>query len=53
MKAIQSLQKRGILFKGTTRKNTSQEGRFLNFLRLIMITGSPLMKSVLTPSVHY
>ena len=53
MKAIQSLEKRGILFKGTTRKNTSQEGRFLNFLRPIMITGSQLMKSVLTPSVPY
>ena len=53
MKSIKSLENRGILFKETTRKNTSQEGRFLNFLRLIMITGSPLMKSVLTPSVHY
>ena len=49
MKSIKSLENRGILFKETTRKNTSQEGRFLNFLRPIMTTGLPLMKSVLTP----
>ena len=32
MKVIKSLGNRGILSKGTTRKITSQEGGFLNFL---------------------
>ena len=35
--------------KGTTRKITSQEGGFLNFLGPLMTAGLPLMKSVLTP----
>ena len=48
MKVIKSLENRGILLKGTTRKITSQEGEFLNFLRPLM-TGLPLMKSVLKP----
>ena len=34
--------------KGTTRKITSQEGGFLNFLRPLMTAGLPLMKSVHT-----
>ena len=34
--------------KGTTRKITCQEGKFLNFLRPLMTAGLPLMKSVLT-----
>ena len=49
MKVIQSLENRGILLKGTTRKITSQEGEFLNFLRPLMTVGLPLIKCVLTP----
>ena len=49
MKVIRSLENRGILLKGTTRKITSHEGGFLNFLRPLMTTGLPLMKSVPTP----
>ena len=36
IKAIRSLENRGILLKGTTRKIPSPEGGFLNFLRLLM-----------------
>ena len=39
IKVIKSLENRGILSKGTTRKITSQEGRFFNFLRLLMTAG--------------
>ena len=49
MKVIKSLENRGILLKGTTRKITSQEGAFLNFLKPLTTAGLPLMKSVLTP----
>ena len=35
--------------KGTTRKISSQEGRFLNFVRPLMTGGLPLIKNVLTP----
>ena len=49
MKAIMSLENRGILLKGTTRKITSQEGGFLNFLRPLMTAGLPLTKSMLEP----
>ena len=49
MKVIKSLTIRRILLKGTTRKITSQEEGFLNFLRALMIACLPLMKSVLTP----
>ena len=49
MKVIRSLENRGILLKGTTRKIAGQEGRFLNFLRQSVTAGLPLMKSVLTP----
>ena len=38
MKVIKSLENRGILLKGTTRKITIQEGGFLNFLRPLMTT---------------
>ena len=48
MKVIKSLQKRGILLKGTATKITSWEGGFLNFLRPLMTAGLPLMTSVLT-----
>ena len=47
IKLIKSLENRGILLKETTRKNTSHEGRFLNFLRAIMTAGLPLIKDVL------
>ena len=49
MKVIKLLENRGILIKGTTRKITSQEGGFLDFLRPLMTAGLPLMKSVFTP----
>ena len=35
--------------KGTIRKISSQEGRFLNFVRPLMTGGLPLIKNVLTP----
>ena len=38
-----------ILLKETTRKITSQEEQFLNFLTTLMTADSPLMKSALTP----
>ena len=43
-KLIKSLENRGILLKGTTRKITNQEGGFLNFLKPLMTAGLPLMK---------
>ena len=46
---IKSLENTGILLKGTTRNITNQEGGFLSFLRPLMTSGLPLMKSVLTP----
>ena len=49
MKVIKSLENRGISLKGTTRKVTSQEEGFVNFLRPLMTTGLPLMKNVHTP----
>ena len=39
MKVMKSLENRGILLKGTTRKVTSQEGAFLKFLRPLMTAG--------------
>ena len=49
MIVIKSLESRTVLSKGTTRKVTSQEGGFLNFLRPLMIVALPLIKSALTP----
>ena len=49
MEVIKSIENRGILLKGSTRKITSQEGGFLKIHRLLMTAGLPLMKSVLTP----
>ena len=49
MKVIKSLENRGILLKGTARKITNQEERFLNFLRLLSTVALPLTKGVLTP----
>ena len=46
---IKSLETRGVLLKGTTRKITSQEGGFLSFLRSLITAGLLLMNSVLTP----
>ena len=46
---IKSLENRGILLKGTTRKITSQEGGFLKILRPLKAAGLPLMKKILTP----
>ena len=43
MKVIESLENRGISSKGTTRKITSQEGRFLSFLRPLMTPGLPVI----------
>ena len=48
MKVIKPLENKGILLKGTTRKITSQEGGFLNFLKPLMTAGLLLMKNVLT-----
>ena len=44
---VKLLQNRGILLKGTTRKITNEEGGSLNFLRLLMAAGLPLVKIVL------
>ena len=49
IKVSKSLENRGILLKGTTRKITTQQGGFLNFLRPLITAGLQLMKSVLTP----
>ena len=45
---MKSLENRGILFKRTIRKITSQEGGFPNFLRQLMKPDLSLMESVLT-----
>ena len=37
------------LIKVTTTKITSQKGGFLNFRRLLMTAGLPLMRKLLTP----
>ena len=47
IKEVKPLHNRGILLKGTTRKITSQEGGFLNFLRSLMADGLPLKKRAL------
>ena len=48
-KIIRSLENRWILLKGTTKKITSHEEIFLNFLRPLMTARLPLIKNVLTP----
>ena len=48
IKTIKSLENGGILLKGTTRKPTSQEERFLNCLKPLMTAGLPLMVNVFT-----
>ena len=49
IKLIRSLENRGVIIKGSTRKITTQEGVFLNFLKTLMSVGLPLVKNVLTP----
>ena len=49
IKVIRSLENRGILLKETTKRISSQEGGFLNFLIPLMTAGLPLMKNVLIP----
>ena len=49
IKVIKYLENRGILSKKSNRKIASQEGGFLNFLKLLMTADLPLMKSILTP----
>ena len=44
IKIITFLENRGILIKETTRKITSQEEGYLNFLRPLITAGLPLMK---------
>ena len=51
MKVIKSLENRGVLLKGTTKKISSQEKGFLNFLRPLMTAGLPSMKNVFTQIV--
>ena len=49
MKVIKSLEKGGILLKRITGKSISQEGRFIDFLRLLTTAGLILMKRLFTP----
>ena len=49
IKVIRPFENRETLLKGTTKNITSQEGGFLNFLRVLTTAGLPLMKNVLTP----
>ena len=48
IKVINSLENRGVLLNGTTRKISSHKREFLNFLRSLMSVGLPIMKNVLT-----
>ena len=48
VKVIKSLENRGILSKGTTKKINIEEGGSLNFLRSLMMVVLPLMRNVLT-----
>ena len=43
MKVIKSLERGGILLKGTATKITGQDGGFLNFYRPLTIAGLPLI----------
>ena len=47
IKVFRSLESRGILSKGTTRKIISEERGFPNFLKPLMAAGLPLSKFVL------
>ena len=46
MKIIKYPENRGILLKVTTTKIVGQKGGFLNFLKVLMTAGLPLMKIV-------
>ena len=48
IKVMNSLESRGILLKGATKKITSQKGGLLNFLGPLMKVGLPLIKNVVT-----
>ena len=49
IKVIKSLEKTGILVKGSTSKITSQKGGFLDFLKALITAGLLLIKNILTP----
>ena len=49
IKVIKSLENKGVLLRGNTRKITGHKGGCLNSLKPLMTAGLPLMKSVLTP----
>ena len=49
MKVIKSLENRGVLLIRTTRKITSSEGAFLNFVRTFIEAILSSMKNLLTP----
>ena len=49
MEVIKFLENRGISSEEIPTKGTSQEGEFLNFLRILIKADLPLMKSVFTP----
>ena len=49
IKDIKSLEKIGILVKGSSSKITSQKGGFLNFLKPLITAGLLLIKNILTP----
>ena len=48
IKAVNSLENRGILLKENTKKSLSQKGELFGFLGRLMNVGLPLMKNVLT-----
>ena len=48
---IRSLEKRGVLLIGTTKKLSDQEGGFVKFFRSLVKASLPLMKNVLTSLV--
>ena len=43
IKVIRSLENSGVLLKGTTKKITTQEEGFLNFLKPLIIASLPLI----------
>ena len=49
IKVTKYLENKRILLKETTRKTSSQEEGFLNFLRPLMVAGLPKLKNLLTP----
>ena len=48
IKAVNSLENRGILLKENTKKSLSQKGELFGFLGRLINVGLPLMKNVLT-----